>query len=83
MGTSAHSELDYASSSTGDLHSAKRRSGTISQRQFVTKVGFPDPIALLRPRQACRISGPHSADQTGDFGGLCYEVRNLLDEVPS
>jgi hypothetical protein len=50
MGTSAHSELACALSSTGDLHSVKW-SDTTSQRRPATKLDFVRSIALLRPRQ--------------------------------
>ena len=79
MGTSAHSELDYVSSSNGDLHSVKRRSDTTSQRQFVTKVGFARSDSTPAPKTGVPLLGEHSTDQTVDLGGLCYEVRNLLD----
>jgi hypothetical protein len=82
MGTSAYSELDYAFSSTGDLHSVKR-SDKPSQRRFVTKLDFVRSDSTPAPKTGVLFFGEHSADQTVNFGGLCYEVRNSLDEISS
>src|SRR5260370_12066660 len=50
LGTSAHSELDYASSSTGDLHFVKRRSDTTTQRRFLTKLDFARSDSTPAPK---------------------------------
>ena len=51
MGTSAHSELGYAFSSTGDVHFV-RRSDKPSQRRFVTKLDFARADSTPAPKPA-------------------------------